>query len=145
MFYGGLTDELAERVSGLLYDDSQDSVTHAATVVAGELGLAGADDDTVTVALAKRDEVESLVSDIFAGLKDGSLTPKGTAPEVIEYTGEDTDDDDELEVWSEEEIAERSKDAADTSELEDGESYEEGDEEWDPEVPDATDAMKAWL
>lgn len=143
MFYDGLTDELAERVAGLLYDDSQDSVTHAATVVAGELGLAGADDDTTAVVMAKQDAVESLVGDIFTGLKDGTLTPRGEAPAAVEYTGDDTDV--EREVWSEEEIAEQSKDAADTSDLEDGKGYEEGDEEWDPAVPDATDAMKAWL
>lgn len=143
MFYEGLTDELAERVAGLLYDDSQASVTHAVTVVAGELGLAGSDDDTTAAVLAKQAAVESLVGDVLSGLKDGTLVPKGTAPEVIEYTGADAEDD--REVWSEEEIAERSKDAADTSDLEDGEGYEEGDEEWDPAVPDATDAMKAWL
>lgn len=143
MFYEGLTDELAGRVAGLLYDDSQASVTHAVTVVAGELGLAGSDDDTTAAVLAKQAAVESLVSDVLAGLKDGTLVPKGTAPEVIEYNGADAEDD--REVWSEEEIAEHSKDAADTSDLEDGEGYEEGDEEWDPAVPDATDAMKAWL
>lgn len=143
MFYDGLTDELAERASGLLYDDSQDSVTHAATVVAGELGLAGADDDSTATVMAKQDAVESLVGDILVGLKDGTITPRGKAPAVVEYTGDDTED--EREVWSEEEIAEQSKDAADTSGLEDGKGYEEGDEEWDPAVPDATDAMKAWL
>lgn len=143
MFYDGLTDELAERASGLLYDDSQDSVTHAATVVAGELGLAGADDDSTATVMAKQDAVESLVGDILVGLKDGTITPRGKAPAVVEYTGDDTED--EREVWSEEEIAEQSKDAADTSDLEDGKGYEEGDEEWDPAVPDATDAMKAWL
>mgnify|MGYP006887435790 CR=1 FL=1 len=143
MFYDGLTDELAERVSGLLYDDSQDSVTHAATVVAGELGLAGAGDDSTATVMAKQDAVESLVGDILAGLKDGTISPRGKAPAVVEYTGDDTKD--EREVWSEEEIAEQSKDAADTSDLEDGKGYEEGDEDWDPAVPDATDAMKAWL
>ena len=143
MFYDGLTDELAERVAGLLYDDSQDSVTHAATVVAGELGLAGAADDSTATVMAKQDAVESLVGDILVGLKDGTITPRGKAPVAVEYTGDDTDD--EREVWSEEEIAEQSKDAADTSDLEDGKGYEEGDEEWDPAVPDATDAMKAWL
>lgn len=143
MFYEGLTDELAERVSGLLYDDSQASITHSTTVVAGELGLAGSDDDTTAVVLSKQAAVMSLVGDIIAGLKEGTIVPKGTAPDVVEYTGDD--DEDEREVWSEEEIAERSKDAADTSDLEDGEGFEEGDEEWDPEVPDATDAMKAWL
>lgn len=143
MFYDGLTDELAERVSGLLYDDSQESLTHAVTVVGRELGLAGADDDTTLVVMAKQDAVESLVSDIFAGLKDGTITPRGEAPAVVEYTGDDTDD--EREVWSEEEIAEQSKYAADTSDLEDGEGYDEGDDEWDPPVGDLTDAMKAWL
>ena len=143
MYYEGLTDELTVRVAGLLYDDSQDSVTHAATVVAGELGLSGSDNDTVETVMAKQEAIESLVIDIFAGLKDGTLVPQGTAPAVVEYTGDD--DEDELEVWTEEEIAERSKDAADTSDLEDGEGYAEGDAEWDPEVPDATDAMKAWL
>lgn len=143
MFYDGLTDELAERVSGLLYDDSQDSVTHAATVIARELGLAGTDSDSTATVMAKQDAVESLVGDILAGLKDGTVTPRGEAPSVVEYTGDDTEG--EREVWSEEEIAEQSKDATDTSDLEDGEGYEEGDDEWDPAVPDATDAMKAWL
>lgn len=143
MFYDGLTDELAERVSGLLYDDSQDSVTHAATVIARELGLAGTDSDSTATVMAKQDAVESLVGDILAGLKDGTVTPHGEAPSVVEYTGDDTEG--EREVWSEEEIAEQSKDATDTSDLEDGEGYEEGDDEWDPAVPDATDAMKAWL
>ena len=143
MFYDGLTDELAERVSGLLYDDSQDSVTHAATVIARELGMAGTDSDSTGTVMAKQDAVESLVGDILAGLKDGTVTPRGEAPSVVEYTGDDTEG--EREVWSEEEIAEQSKDAADTSDLEDGKGYEEGDDEWDPAVPDATDAMKAWL
>ena len=143
MFYDGLTDELAERVSGLLYDDSQDSVTHAATVIARELGLAGDDSDSTATVMAKQDAVETLVGDILAGLKDGTVTPRGEAPSVVEYTGDDTEG--EREVWSEEEIAEQSKDATDTSDLEDGEGYEEGDDEWDPAVPDATDAMKAWL
>lgn len=144
MYYTEMTDELAERFSSLLYDDSSESIEHAVTTVAAEMGMSGKDSDSPLAVMAKHSAVAKMVEDVMSGLRKGTLVPKADKPEILDY--DEPDSDEEIRLVSDEDLAAMEKEATDTSDLEDGETYEEGDPEWDAPInAPVTEGMKQWL
>lgn len=90
--YNGMTAELNDQASDLLYDSSPEAISYVCTQLCVDLGLTARESDTEALLIDKYMQVENLIGDVMSGVRSGDIVPRGSAPEVLSEDNADVVD-----------------------------------------------------
>ena len=156
--YNGMTSELKDLASDLLYDSSPEAISYVCTQLCVDLGLTAGERDTEALLIDKYMQVENLIGDVMSGIRSGDIVPRGSAPDVLSEDNADVvdslmegvDDGEGVDLLTEDRFAEAADAAVKEFEADgvtDG-GVPVSDEmlaEDDKRSEDVTDSMQSWV